>query len=457
MGTSRFSGELVSDDGQVHAVRTGAGTVEVSIRLPHASTRVTIDIDIDIDIADTPAVHNAVVDESDMDGTRPDLVVAASGRQRPKLLFVTSLAALAHNIGHESADYLATSLRRQGWELVDVPDRPGNATRVAAVVRPDLARDQTIEGVVLIGGYDVIPAQRVDTLDLELRGRVPQQVRRNETDNFIVWSDDIYGCRDGDGLPELPVSRIPDGQSADLVFNAIGTSSGRSVMASPRSGVRNVMRPFAEEIYNVLPGSSPLHVSEPATSDLPTVYDLAADRVYLMLHGSESDGSRFWGETDGDFLEVVSLDNVPNKCGAVTFTGCCHGALSADPPAGIGMVGHCSPGVPTARSRFGSSRAARSPSSGVRDPTTPLPVPHLTTTMEGRCTSPSGATTSRGWLQLGPSSRLRPNMHAIFPIDTATRVPRRSSARYGGSTPAWDWAGSGAPRRRGRNATSLIH
>jgi hypothetical protein len=160
----------------------------------------------------------------------------------------------------------------------------------------------------------------------------PRVSRTGDADNFIVWSDDIYGDADGDLLPELPVSRIPDGNRAELVFAAL--QAGGNTLSNKRIGVRNVARPFAAEIYRNLPGSKQMLISQPTTFNSTPPYSLAADRVYIMLHGDYTDSSRFWGEETEGNQEAINIGNLPAKSGPVVFTGCCWGALTVNTPAG---------------------------------------------------------------------------------------------------------------------------
>ena len=103
--------------------------------------------------------------------------------------------------------------------------------------------------------------------------------------------------------------------------------------------MRNVQRPFADEIYRLLPGAEPMQISAPATYNQPLPYTLDADCVYLMLHGDFIDSKRFWGEGTPQNQEAVNLGNVPLQAGEVIFTGCCWGALIVDTPAGRVIAG----------------------------------------------------------------------------------------------------------------------
>jgi beta-lactamase superfamily II metal-dependent hydrolase len=299
--------------------------VEVTARIPHASTKVTLTIDVE--------------PRGTTGGGKPDLdrhsnalppLRIADGRRLPKLLFVTSKEALARNIGRRESDHVLQALRSQSAILFDqVPASSSDAAQCAALVGQQLRQNPGVKGVVLLGGYDVVPSQRVDCLPAALRSKVSGN---GDADNFIVWSDDVYGDLDGDLLPELPVSRIPDGNRAALVFAAI--QSRDTSLGNARVGVRNIARPFADQVYQALPGSKNMLVSRPTTYDANPRYSLAGDRVYIMLHGDYTDSSRFWGEeTDGN-REAINISNLPQKSGRVIFTGCCWGALTVNTPAG---------------------------------------------------------------------------------------------------------------------------
>ncbi|HEX6179300.1 MAG TPA: hypothetical protein VF057_13140, partial [Thermoanaerobaculia bacterium] len=292
-----------------------ADIVEITARVPHTKTRVTITIDVEpagaIDARRSPAT--------------PAVASVNVGRKIDDLLFVSSAEGLARNIGPAGRAAL-DALRARGAKVLDtLPGGLTQSSQAAAAVRQELARSGA-KGVVLIGGYDVVPAQRLDCLPPDLRRRMSGS---GDPDNFIVWSDDIYGDTDGDGLPEVPVSRIPDGHSPSLIGIALSTPPALNASC----GVRNVARPFADRVYAHLPQGRQMMYSAPVIFSDPR-YQLDTEHVYLMLHGDYSDGSRFWGEeTDGD-LEAVNISNIPVSTGAVVFTGCCWGALTVDKPAG---------------------------------------------------------------------------------------------------------------------------
>ncbi|MCI0611851.1 MBL fold metallo-hydrolase [bacterium] len=299
--------------------------VEVIAKIPHTKTRVTITVDVE--------PHNGNVALPALTSRRDELptVQIASGRQLPSLLFITSKAALSKNIGVAECEYLLKTFRQQGKRIYDaLPEGITKPIDAFALVRQELQKLPAAEGVVILGGYDVVPSQIVDCLESADR----QALRDNsDPDDFIVWSDEMYGDKDNAGFPELPVSRIPDGKSADLMFAAVQAPNKK--ISKRNGGIRNIARPFAETVFkNIKEGTEKLMISAPSTFQNQTKTGLAADRLYLMLHGDYIDSTRFWGEETDDNLEAINVGNLPDQCGNVVFTGCCWGALTIDTPAG---------------------------------------------------------------------------------------------------------------------------
>lgn len=261
-------------------------------------------------------------------GGAPAFSVGA-GRALPPLAFVTSTPMLRANIGAAEADAAVAAIRATpGAVLVDLPAADMRAGDAAAAARAAVGSTK-IGGVVIVGGHDVVPSQRVDALPRELRTALYQgEFPPADADTFIVWSDDVYGDTDSDGWPELPVSRIPDGRSAQLVRTALSAPSARPAKGA-RAGVRNIRRPFADLVYKALPGEKKMETSRPLTIDRVPPPDVDADWIYFMLHGADGDATGFWGEDDaGGYPQAFDIANVPSRKGGVVFTGCCWGALT---------------------------------------------------------------------------------------------------------------------------------
>jgi len=295
--------------------------VEVITRIPHISTRVIVTIDID------PEKKNA---ELPLAGMGVGNIHSPDSSRLANLVFVTSSGLLARNIGKTEANGVLVGLAKKNI-LVDLPTGMADAKQAAELVRKKISKET--KGIVIIGGYDVVPSLQMDVIDSGLRAKILAQNKDNlDADNFIVWTDDIYGDTDGDLIPELPVSRIPDARRSDLVINALNCSP---VSMQNKFGIRNRARPFAEIVFNSVKGQgSGLAISEvfgPADIDPGS----ASGSVYFMLHGSSSDSTRFWGETaNGDSFEAVNIKNIPDSThSTVIFTGCCWAGLSVYPPA----------------------------------------------------------------------------------------------------------------------------
>lgn len=261
-------------------------------------------------------------------------IQVAGGRALPELFFITNRAALGESIGWYECEVILSALQGQGYILYDeVPSTivPGPAV---SAVQQRLATLSNVEGVVILGGYDVVPSVRVDCLPSSLRGALQSN---SDADDFIVWNDDAYGDPSGKRGLDIPVSRIPDGKSATLLLAALQTTAGGN--PSSRYAVRNVARPFADEVFDLLPGPGEMLVSEPVTFDQEPAVQLQGDRIYLMLHGEWYDSSRFWGEGTLNSVEAVNIDNIERASGSVVLTGCCWGALIVDTPANRVLTG----------------------------------------------------------------------------------------------------------------------
>jgi hypothetical protein len=102
-------------------------------------------------------------------------------------LFVTDPGALAARIGPAAAS-IVNAIRSAGYEVVT-----GSGVSLQQSTRALLNTRADIAGVVLVGGYSVVPAEILNTLPRELT-----DLRIGELDDFTVWSDDGYGDRDGD-------------------------------------------------------------------------------------------------------------------------------------------------------------------------------------------------------------------------------------------------------------------
>jgi hypothetical protein len=231
---------------------------------------------------------------------------------------VTDPQRLSAAIGADAATHATNLVRAAGQALVE-----GAAADLLALTRSALNADSEIAGVVLLGGYTVVPSERVRTLPPKLA-----DLRMGELDGFWVWSDDGYGRREGDLKAGTPVSRIPDGGSAKLLNRMLG--HGGVAPPARSAGVRNLARPFAEEVFAVLPNGRTIHVCAPLPGGGLPPFALDGDLLYVMLHGDYRDQTTFTGEDleTGESPLAVSIDHLPMPCASVVFAGCCWGALT---------------------------------------------------------------------------------------------------------------------------------
>ncbi|TXM74200.1 MBL fold metallo-hydrolase [Methylobacterium sp. WL69] len=294
--------------------------VEIYVKVPHVSTRVTLTIDVQPADAASSQPRPSSDERQSAPPPRPSRL--AGGRSLPPLLFVTDSARLSAAVGAEHAAHSLTMVRNAGVDLIDlsaVPASPDAIRSAATAVRG-------LRGVVILGGYGVVPAERYDVLPPDLRLRLGRQAN-DDPDNFVVWSDQAYGDLNGDGLGDVAVSRIPDGGCGVLLNAALTTTPHRDARA--RFGIRNSARPFADAVFRTAMGADfDMHRSEPAAFAGLPIAEANAERVYLMLHGSETDASSFSGENRGQLVEAFSAASIPEAFGGVVFAGCCWGALT---------------------------------------------------------------------------------------------------------------------------------
>lgn len=301
--------------------------VEVQARIP-TGTRIKFSGEFTVDVE---SASGATRPPGPDGGVSDAPIRIGGGRSAMRdLLFVTSAEALKANIGSAETEQIFAAFAEQGVPLDHgLPAGLTDSNEVGAWVRDALSQYPNSRGVVILGAYDVVPAQILDCLPNSLRALLSSN---EDPDNFIVWSDDIYGDSDGDGLPEMPVSRIPDAKSAGLISRALAAVPAPS--NTERFGIRNIARPFANQVFQGLNGMGSLLVSKNTVFDQNPAYALAADKAYFMLHGDYVDGSRFWGEGTPANREAFNINNLPVEFRGVAFAGCCWGALAVDTPAG---------------------------------------------------------------------------------------------------------------------------
>jgi len=169
---------------------------------------------------------------------------------------------------------------------------------------------ETCPFVLIVGDHDVVPLA----------------VLSNPTDDGdVLFTDDVYGDTDHDPLtvPDIPVARIPDGNSLDLLVTQLSPST------LPETGdftIANTEWDFVEIVTSEIfgPGRSLLW-------SLPTRYtDLDPARVnvrydYFTLHGAYQDTTLWWGEAPV-YPEAFSVTEANSQ--GIVLTGACYGAYT---------------------------------------------------------------------------------------------------------------------------------
>ena len=258
------------------------------------------------------------------------MMFLAPNRTLPNLLFVTHSAALTNNLGAVEAAAAIHAIQSAGHAVLDVQ----NQSNPFPEVRQELQKGYA--GVVILGGYDVLPSTRMDALPGSLRQQMGNAT--SDADNFIVWNDEAYGDKTGDYLPDVPVSRIPDGHSPALVRAAL---AAKPATASDAFFLRNIARPFADGVANLLPSPRTSLVAKPTTPAQVGNGNARGKDVYVMAHGADWDGTRFWGEDgNGGTVEAMNTTNVPGVDAGVVLVGCCWGALTVTTSANNTAAGH---------------------------------------------------------------------------------------------------------------------
>ena len=240
---------------------------------------------------------------------------------------ITNRARLAAKLSGAFVDSLLRKITEAGGVCVTEAPHPFSGRDLVKALKPHFSR-HTFRGVVLLGDYDVVAPARFDCLPSEIREALAGS--EDDPDNFLVWSDLPYASVDENETPELPVSRIPDAHSEALIARCLSARPA----ASRKFMFRNINRPFADKVFAAAPGTATRAVTSSATrpADL-FAEELGQSHLYFMLHGSDFDAERFWGEEDESYPEAIHCPSFESEIGGVVFAGCCWGALIGREPA----------------------------------------------------------------------------------------------------------------------------
>jgi beta-lactamase superfamily II metal-dependent hydrolase len=297
--------------------RSSENDVTVVAHIPRQRTRVILTIEVE------PLEGNA----GGTDARISDSVSVniGGGRKLKRLLFATSERALTANLGAATVRAVIGAVPAAGGKIITDLDPQQGVQACAAKVHAALKAEH-FDGLVLLGGYDVVPSVRLDVLTRELRAAVEDAVP--DPDEFIVWADGVYSDTNHDTYGELPVSRVPDARSREVFINALQAGPGSD---SGKLCVYNAKRPFAKTVFGGIAGKGSALSSVPATqNEARGRQSEMLGNLYLMLHGDSADGTTFWGEDTRTRRLVEAFDTscVPARGSGVVFSGACWGALT---------------------------------------------------------------------------------------------------------------------------------
>jgi hypothetical protein len=172
---------------------------------------------------------------------------------------------------------------------------------------------ETCPFVLIIGDHDVVPY-----------AVLPNPA----SDGDVLFTDDIYGDTDHDDLlvPDIPIARIPDGGSLDLLLTQLSASdvpeSGDFSLAAPQFPHSD---PLTQRVFGAgrsILWSPPTLYTNVDPSRVNTRYD------YFMLHGSDVETRAWWGD-DGTENPVGFTFREADSQGVVA-SGACYGAYAFD-------------------------------------------------------------------------------------------------------------------------------
>jgi hypothetical protein len=267
----------------------------------------------------------------------PTPQLGGGGRTMPQLLFVTHPQRLSDCIGIQEYSAILSIVTRAKMPLCLLPNGMSDAVSCTAYVQSVLGqcnKEQQISGVVILGGHFVVPSALKGTLDSHFRKEVERYAQGNNkapdpNDNFIVWSDDGYGTLDGSsGLDfsplNLPVSRIPSGNSYELMQRALTAHTKQNNINSVCLYSADFFHPrqiFLDSVPNS--DSKYLWIYDDPQNCPHLPAQLSEQCGYIVLHGSPLSGSSLTG-TNNTYLDIQQVKNSQLK---VIQASSCWGAV----------------------------------------------------------------------------------------------------------------------------------
>lgn len=227
-----------------------------------------------------------------------------------------------------------------GDRLLKLPGGQASVDAAAELVRERIQNlsqgGHEINGVVLLGDYEAIPSQNMTTYTWNyLLEENPSEPKKwGDADLWQVWTDDLYGDTDDDRLAELPVSRIP---IPPKVGGILGDAPTFDTINPRVAGVRSDDCPFADGIFErflLADAFEKMGVSPPMAADGSTDsvdlddQDLAAERLYLVLHGQPF-ADTFLTGADGTVAVNFDVAGGTSPSRGVVFAAACWGGLTS--------------------------------------------------------------------------------------------------------------------------------
>ena len=169
---------------------------------------------------------------------------------------------------------------------------------------------ETCPFLLIVGDHDVVPFA----------------VLPNPADDGdVLFTDDVYGDTDHDALtmPDIPVARIPDGGSLELLVTQLSAST------VPEGGdftLANTKRPHADGVATQVFGAN-----RGLFWSLPTRHmDVDESQVdvrysYFMLHGASWDTTVWWGEEDA-YPDAFTVAEASSQ--GIVLSGACYGSYT---------------------------------------------------------------------------------------------------------------------------------
>jgi hypothetical protein len=257
-----------------------------------------------------------------------------------KLLFITNLEQLQTRFGAGCVKKINTLIHPHELYDLQMRDLHNIGEYNWAKYSKDL-RQNGIQGIIILGGYSIVPALRIDTLNNQQTA-----FRYNDRkDDFSVWNDDCYGNLDWNQqvfsyqpeihpwFPDLPVSRIPDCDDCTFLINALlnvytNHDSLGAIFCQTRPHVESIIHSVFAHPTTWKFQSAPKKAID--LTDYIEMGLIKQQRLYVQLHGEDTDGRTQWGENIRyaplEMLEIAHAISIINK-GSVVLSGSCWAAL----------------------------------------------------------------------------------------------------------------------------------